>query len=177
MTEPRDSDRTTAAAREGALLALVETIRSVRSDSGPGSLAVVEKTLTGGAMTPLHVHQEDELFYVLEGTMSIHAGDRKVRLGAGQAFLAPKGVPHTSRVESERVRYLAMAFVTSVGRYEDFLRAICQTAESAASSTGSWPCQEELGGLATIAAANGITILGSPGALPGDAETPRAPVA
>ena len=173
MTEPPDSDRPTAIAREAALLALMETIRSVRSESA-GSLAVVEKTLTGGAMTPLHVHQEDELFYVLEGTMNIHAGDREVRLGAGQTFLAPKGVPHTSRVESKRVRYLVMAFVDSVSRYEDFLRAIGRAAESAATNAGSWPCPEELAGLATIAAANGITILGSPGVLPGEEAPPPA---
>jgi quercetin dioxygenase-like cupin family protein len=173
MTELGDAERATAGAGESALLAVLETLRRVRGARGGGSLAVVEKTLAGGAVTPLHVHQEDELFYVLEGAMTIHAGDRAVRVAAGEAFLAPKQVPHTSTAETDQVRYLAMAFVTSVGRYEEFLRAIGQTAESAASRAKGWPCTEELAGLTTIAAANGITILGQPGTLPGDVDTAR----
>ena len=168
----------TAVARETALLALFETIRTVRSDCGGSCLAVVEKTMPAGAMTPLHVHEADEMFYVLEGAMTIHAGDRTVRLGAGEAFLAPQGVPHTSWVDSDRVRYLAMSFVPSVGRYEDFLRAVGEAAAGAASSGArSWPCDQELAGLGAIAAANRITILGSPGMLPGDLDAPPGRVA
>jgi mannose-6-phosphate isomerase-like protein (cupin superfamily) len=49
-----------------------------------------------------HSHEaEDELFYVLQGRLRIEMEDRSVELGAGEAFVVPKGVRHNPVAEEE----------------------------------------------------------------------------
>jgi len=44
-----------------------------------------------------HHDDEDEFFYVLEGTLLIDLEDRTVELGAGQGMLVPRQVEHRTR--------------------------------------------------------------------------------
>ena len=47
-------------------------------------------------IAPRHVHfNDDEAWYVLEGTLRIQAGDREVEARAGSSVLVPRGTPHT----------------------------------------------------------------------------------
>ena len=49
-----------------------------------------------------HSHeQEDELFYVLKGSLTIEMEDRTVVLGEGEIFVVPKGVRHNPIAEHE----------------------------------------------------------------------------
>lgn len=49
-----------------------------------------------------HSHDsEDELFFVLKGSLTIEMEDRTVVLNEGQAFVVPKGVRHNPRADSE----------------------------------------------------------------------------
>lgn len=49
-----------------------------------------------------HSHEnEDELFYVLEGSLTIEMEDRSVVLHEGDAFVVPKGVRHNPVAERE----------------------------------------------------------------------------
>ncbi len=49
-----------------------------------------------------HSHEnEDELFYVLAGTLTIEMEDRSVVLHEGDAFVVPKGVRHNPVAERE----------------------------------------------------------------------------
>lgn len=49
-----------------------------------------------------HSHEnEDELFYVLKGTLTIEMEDRTVVLHEGDAFVVPKGVRHNPIAEQE----------------------------------------------------------------------------
>ena len=49
-----------------------------------------------------HNHEEtDELFYVIEGQMSIHFVDSTVFLDKGELFIVPKGVEHMPSAEEE----------------------------------------------------------------------------
>jgi mannose-6-phosphate isomerase-like protein (cupin superfamily) len=46
-------------------------------------------------VAPLHVHHEDdEAWYVLEGTLGFRLDDRDIDVGAGGALMAPRGTPH-----------------------------------------------------------------------------------
>ena len=61
---------------------------------------IVEWTDTGTPeldwIAPLHRHHsDDEAWYVLEGTMRFKLGDETFEAAAGDAVLAPRGVPHT----------------------------------------------------------------------------------
>jgi mannose-6-phosphate isomerase-like protein (cupin superfamily) len=38
---------------------------------------------------------EDEAWYVLEGTLRFRIGDREIEAHAGTAVFGPRGVPHT----------------------------------------------------------------------------------
>ncbi len=125
-----------------------------------GTLDVVEVEGRRGDMPPLHVHRDaDEAFYVLEGRLSLHLPGESVELGPGEAFFAPRDVPHVYRVESERARWLAVG--TPAG-FADFVR------EASDEPTGAgFPDREpDLARVAEAAARRGIELLGPPGTLP-----------
>ena len=47
-------------------------------------------------IAPLHLHyNDDEAWYVLEGTLSLRVGDRDVEAQAGAAVFVPRGTAHT----------------------------------------------------------------------------------
>lgn len=49
-----------------------------------------------------HSHEyEDELFYILKGSLNIEMEDRTVVLHAGDTFVVPKGVRHNPVAEQE----------------------------------------------------------------------------
>jgi quercetin dioxygenase-like cupin family protein len=153
------TERSTAL--DAAILALVEARRGERA----GSLAVVERTGRQGEMTPLHAHPEDELVYVVEGLLTVFVGSAAVRLHPGDAFAAPRAIPHALRVESRNARYVSASVVRSVARYEDFLRAVAVPVDEPASS---WEESGDASRLAAFAAPNGIHVLGAPGDVDGN---------
>ena len=81
-------------------------------------------------MPPLHVHPvDDETFVVLEGSLAVFLpGGQRIDLAAGEAIVAPKGVPHVYRVESDQARWLAV--VTPAG-FDAFVREAGEPAERA----------------------------------------------
>ena len=44
---------------------------------------------------PLHRHDFDETFYVLEGQLTVQLGEDLFRVETGELAFAPRGVPHT----------------------------------------------------------------------------------
>ena len=80
-----------------------------RAEDTGGALGLVEGSLYQGFSPPLHIHRrEDEAFYVLEGEIRFRQGDDEFVAGAGAWIWAPRGVPHTFKVESERARALIL---------------------------------------------------------------------
>jgi len=74
-------------------------------------LAIAEWESPGGEtmwIAPLHIHHEDdEIWYVLEGKLIVRIGTEDLVLEAGGAAIAPRGVAHSYRNPGpERVRYL-----------------------------------------------------------------------
>ena len=59
-------------------------------------------------IAPRHVHhQDDEAWYVLEGTLRVQSGDNEIEAAAGSAILVPRGTPHTYwNAGTGRLRYL-----------------------------------------------------------------------
>jgi quercetin dioxygenase-like cupin family protein len=143
---------------------LLDTLVYIRVDGeqSGGAYSLSETWGARGNMPPLHVHhRNDETFYVLEGDVRLFLGDREITLAPGQAAFAPRGVPHTYRVESDRARWLV---INSPAGFEQFLRAASEPAPRAelppAGRTGDTAV------LARAAADQGIEILGPPGVLP-----------
>jgi len=125
-----------------------------------GSATVVERSVERGLMPPLHTRDRDESYLVLEGEVEFHVGSESVRARVGDAVVAPRGADRTFRVESGRARWLVLTDVDSHERYVDFLRAVARPA------AGGWASPEEHAVLTSIAAVNGIGIVGPPGLLP-----------
>lgn len=127
----------------------------------PG-LVVVESALPVGGMTPLHAHDDDEALQVADGRVVVYLLDEAVTLESGDSLLVPRGAPHTVRAETA-ARLVSATYVTSVSRYEDFLRAVAPARPGEPLDL----IPEEAAGLASVAEVNGIAVLGPPGSLPG----------
>ena len=142
----------------------IDNLAAVRVDgkTSGGAFDLVEVEARRGDMPPLHVHAEtDETFTVLEGRLSLHLPDRSLELDAGESFLAPRGVPHVYRVESEQARWLA---VGNPPGFAGFVREASDPAEGDGFPPASHrPDLERVG---AAAARHGIELLGPPGTLP-----------
>jgi mannose-6-phosphate isomerase-like protein (cupin superfamily) len=137
------------------------TVR-VPHEGGADGISVLESFAPHGDSPPLHVHQsEDEIFHVLEGELRLRAGDADVWVGAGEAILAPKRVPHTYRVESPAgARWLV---ITARGDFEHFVRALGRRAERPElPAPHGPPTPEQADALAAAAREHGIELVGPP---------------
>ena len=134
----------------------------VDGEASGGEIAIVEIFARRGDMPPLHVHRrEDEVFYMLEGRLSLHLADVSHEIGPGQAAFAPRDVPHVYRVESETARWLAIA--TPAG-FDMFVREVGEPApEEMLPPEGR---VHDPGRIAEIGARHGIELLGPPGTMP-----------
>ena len=127
----------------------------------PGS-SLVETEALQGNMPPLHVHHdEDEVFYVLDGRITLLTGDGRIELGPGEAALAPRGLPHVYRVESERARWLVS---TNSGGFAAFIEETSVPAETDGFAPPERMPSPDV--LTEAAGRQGIEILGPPGATP-----------
>ena len=134
----------------------------VGGDTSGGVLAVCEIRGGRGDMPPLHVHRrDDETFYVIEGELSLFVAGEQLLLGPGQAALAPCGVAHAYRVESEQARWLV---ITSPAGLDAFIREVAEPAAAEELPPAGRPQDPAV--LGQAAAKVGIEILGPPGALP-----------
>ena len=67
----------------------------LRGEQSDGQVAVIETAPAPGVGPPLHHHDFDEAFYVLDGELAFQLRDEIVRVGPGELIFAPRGVPHT----------------------------------------------------------------------------------
>lgn len=69
-----------------------------------------------------HSHEEDDVFYVIEGTVSFLLGDRRVDAPKGSFVLAPGGVTHDfENRSSERAGFLN---ISAPGNFEQCMPEI-----------------------------------------------------
>ena len=59
-----------------------------------GAMMMGIVTLAPGAIVPLHQHPNEQIGYVLEGTIALTIGDETRDLGPGSAYLIPGGTSH-----------------------------------------------------------------------------------
>jgi quercetin dioxygenase-like cupin family protein len=132
----------------------------VSSEEGSDGVSVMETLAPRGDPPPLHVHRtEDEIFHVLEGEVRFRVADEELWVRAGETVLAPKGVPHTYLVESERGRWLV---VTARGNHERFVRSLSRPAERSELPEPSPPTPDQREALAAAGREHGLEIVGPP---------------
>src|SRR4051812_281559 len=140
-----------------------EELASAASSPSGGQVAMVERTAPAGHMPPLLRRDEQETYRVLSGEVVFFVGNDMVWAGPGDVVVAPAGAARTFRAGSEGARWLVLTRVRSLDRFSDFGRAV----SAPLSDPGAgWPSDSEHAAVASIAAANGIELLGPPGALP-----------
>lgn len=125
--------------------------------------AVVERSAPAGHMPPLLRRDEPETYRVLDGEVTFFIGAEVVRAGRDDVIVCPAGVPRSFRAESDGAAWLVLTRVASHERFADFGRAV---APPLASPSEGWPSEAERASVASMGAANGIELLGPPGALP-----------
>ena len=111
--------------REGVSrsVGLSSTAFKVLTADSHGALFVMEQTNTRKGGPPRHLHHdEDELFYVVDGVYVVGVGDRLVRLEAGDCVLGPRGVPHAWSFIGEGTGRLLLSYAPA-NRMEAFFRA------------------------------------------------------
>ncbi len=137
------------------------TVRVSTSD-GQDGISILEHRVPHGFSPPLHLHRtEDEVLHVLEGEFRFRIKDQEHRLRAGDILLAPKGVPHTYRVESAPGgRCLT---ITARGDFERFVRAVSRPAERAELPPAAGPPSAgAIQALRATATKHGIELVGPP---------------
>ncbi len=134
----------------------------IRHDEGQDGLSVMEHHAPQGDSPPLHVHRnEDEVFHVLEGELRFVSGGRPGRAVAGETVLAPKGVPHTYRVESAAgARWLT---ILRGGDFDGLVRALGRPATRPGLPKPSGPpTPEQAEALAEACRRHGVDLVGPP---------------
>jgi mannose-6-phosphate isomerase-like protein (cupin superfamily) len=116
--------------------------------TGKNSFVIAEWRDPGGPsgpprfIAPMHLHHnDDEAWYVLEGTLCVRVGDKDVEASAGSAVFVPRGTPHTYwnpgpgllrylLVMSPQIYELIQEIHATKERTPEVLRAVFQKYES-----------------------------------------------
>lgn len=148
-----DEKQGSAPVPQRLFLGLPTWIRADRENTA-GALSLIEQVIPAGFESPWHIHHdEDESFYVIEGTVEVVVEDRAVTLGSGDYAFGPRGIAHGFRVVgSEPARLLLM---TTGGAFADFIREASDLADEILPSAGP-----DIPRLIAAAERHGLAILG-----------------
>ena len=136
------------------------TIKVATGDA-PSGLTAVEFRAPRDFGPPLHVHrEEDEMFYVLDGSVIFTADGVEQRADAGALVLVPSGVTHTFLVLTDEARLLTITAGSSdAPAFDVFVDELGAAVEEPA-----MPEPEEIdpGHVAAVCDAHGISVVGPP---------------
>ncbi len=86
-----------------------------------GRFAMLEQTMPPRYAVPRHIHvEEDEAWYVLEGSITFYCGERVIEAVERTWVFAPRGIAHTFKVGGAGARALTFSFPS---RFADFVAA------------------------------------------------------
>jgi len=131
--------------------------RKAGGEETDGKFALLDQTMPPGYAVPRHVHvEEDEAWYLLEGSMTFYCGGHVIEAAKYGWVFAPRGIPHTFKVGSGGARALTFAFPSS---FADF---VAEMGEPAPQLTVPPPAPVDPHRLAEVARRYGIEIVGPP---------------
>jgi quercetin dioxygenase-like cupin family protein len=102
----------------------ISTISFKVCPSDSSGLLILENTFhaKGGPARHLH-HEQDEWFYVLEGTFLFEVGPERMRLQPGDSLLGPRQVPHVWAHVGDGWGRILIVF-SPAGQMEAFFREV-----------------------------------------------------
>jgi quercetin dioxygenase-like cupin family protein len=91
----------------------------LRSEESDGQVAVISSAVPAGFPgPPLHTHEFDEAFYVLEGELTFEVAGERATAGPGELAFAPRGIPHTyANFSGRAARFLLVCTPAGFERY------------------------------------------------------------
>lgn len=112
----------------GRVLKLIGVTHRLVSPQTGGGYYLFEAEFGPESGNRLHVHTyEDEVVYVLQGTVQIRLGNGKLETSAGGAAHLPKGIPHALyNPLNTPLRILALAIPGGMEQFFDELEAALQ---------------------------------------------------
>ena len=124
-----------------------------------GQLSVIDVHARHGDASPVHVHsRDDEAFLLLDGAMTVWAGDQRSPLQPGGIAFLPRELPHAVRFD---MASRALVLSTPAGPQESVFRTAGWDL-SQPRPEGWQPAPEVL---RRAAGQNGVTLAGPPHAL------------
>ena len=124
-----------------------QVVTLVPGDQTAGRLALIELYEVQGQEPPRHLHaNEDEILYVLEGTLTVCVDEHVHQAPAGSCFFLSRGTDHGYALQSGFARLL---IVLAPAGLEEFVR-----------ETGASLSSEGIERLIAVAARYGVSITG-----------------
>jgi quercetin dioxygenase-like cupin family protein len=90
------------------------TIKAAGAETG-GALSVWEVTTRPGEEPQAHAHDEDEIFYVLSGSLTFHCDGRSFKVANNGFVFLPRGIAHRYTIESTEARLLGLSTPSGFG--------------------------------------------------------------
>ena len=111
----------------------------VRGEQCGGRIGIIESVMPAGAGgPPLHTHDFDEAFYVLEGELTFRLDGSLVRVGPGELAFAPSGETHAFTNRGSAPARFLITF-TPAGFEREFAR---RRARNEGSDPPEWALEE-----------------------------------
>ena len=113
------------ASKEGRAFWFLGTLVHIKASAAEtnGAFTLIEQLAPAGFGPPLHVHHiEDELFFIVDGTVRFRCGDRDIDVTAGASVFLPKSIPHAFRVQGSNPARLLQ--FTSPGGFDQFVEEV-----------------------------------------------------
>ena len=113
----------------------------LRGEQSGGEIAIMDNVVGAGFFgPPLHHHEFDETFYVLEGELTFRLKDELFTRKQGELAFAPRGVPHTFANPGDAdARTLIVCTPAGFERYFDRMAAREAGIEPPPEATEPWP--------------------------------------
>ena len=121
--------------------------------------SLFEARMQPGSEPPLHLHEErDVVFYVLEGEMDVYCGTQVRAARTGDAVFLPRLLPHTYKVQSPAVRFLAL--MAPAKKIEGYFEGLSQPVSNMDLPTGATVSPPpDIASVLTLAAEHGVKFL------------------
>ena len=98
----------------------------ITSDESDGALTAIETFVVRQEGPPLHVHDQDEVIYILAGSLRVKLGESLRGAPAGSFVFIPRGTPHTwQNVGAEPLRFFA-TIMPAATAFEEFFKRYAQ---------------------------------------------------
>jgi quercetin dioxygenase-like cupin family protein len=113
----------------------------LRGERSGGQIAIMDNVVGAGFPgAPLHHHDFDETFYVLEGELTFRLEDEIFTRKGGELAFAPRNIPHTfANLSGADARTLIVCPPAGFERYFDAMAARAAGVEPTAEAMEPWP--------------------------------------